>query len=56
MKMNVFVFHLQIDELRKANKFEDEIRMEQEERKREEEERAARRAQFREKAALFGNH
>ncbi|XP_046753874.1 EF-hand domain-containing protein D2 homolog [Diprion similis] len=49
-------FEAKIDELRKANKFEDEIRMEQEDRKREEEERAARRAQFREKAALFGNN
>lgn len=45
----------QIEQLRKASKFEDEIRMEQEERKREEEEKAARRAQFRQKAALFGN-
>ncbi|XP_015524384.1 EF-hand domain-containing protein D2 homolog [Neodiprion pinetum] len=49
-------FEAKIDELRKANKFEDEIRMEQEDRKREEEEKAARRAQFREKAALFGNN
>lgn len=45
----------QIEQLRKASKFEDEIRMEQEERKREEEEKAERRAQFRQKAALFGN-
>lgn len=49
-------FYLQIDQLRKSSKFEDEIRMEQEERKREEEEKAARRAQFREKAAIFSNH
>lgn len=48
-------FFLQIEQLRKASKFEDEIRMEQEERKREEEEKAARREQFRQKAALFGN-
>ncbi|XP_033335656.1 EF-hand domain-containing protein D2 homolog Swip-1 isoform X2 [Megalopta genalis] len=45
----------EIEQLRKASKFEDEIRMEQEERKREEEDKAARRAQFRQKAALFGN-
>lgn len=48
-------FFSQIEQLRKASKFEDEIRMEQEERKREEEEKAARREQFRQKAALFGN-
>ncbi|XP_076479170.1 EF-hand domain-containing protein D2 homolog Swip-1 isoform X2 [Bombus vancouverensis nearcticus] len=48
-------FEAKIEQLRKASKFEDEIRMEQEERKREEEEKAARRAQFRQKAALFGN-
>ncbi|KAK0079901.1 hypothetical protein PV325_000648, partial [Microctonus aethiopoides] len=46
-------FEAKIDQLRKSSKFEDEIRMEQEERKREEEEKAARRAQFREKAAIF---
>lgn len=51
--INAFFFS-QIEQLRKASKFEDEIRMEQEERKREEEEKAARREQFRQKAALFG--
>ncbi|KAF3425302.1 hypothetical protein E2986_10770 [Frieseomelitta varia] len=45
-------FEAKIEQLRKSSKFEDEIRMEQEERKREEEEKAARRAQFRQKAAL----
>lgn len=49
-------FFLQIEQLRKSSKFEDEIRMEQEERKRQEEEKAVRRAQFREKAALFGKN
>ncbi|KAK0178711.1 hypothetical protein PV327_007574 [Microctonus hyperodae] len=49
-------FEAKIDQLRKSSKFEDEIRMEQEERKREEEEKAARRAQFREKAAIFSNN
>lgn len=49
-----FLSFLQIEQLRKASKFEDEIRMEQEERKREEEERAARREEFRQKAAIFG--
>ncbi|XP_018313060.1 EF-hand domain-containing protein D2 homolog isoform X1 [Mycetomoellerius zeteki] len=47
-------FEAKIEQLRKASKFEDEIRMEQEERKREEEEKAARREQFRQKAAIFG--
>ena len=49
-------FSLQIEQLRKSNKFEDEIRMEQEERKREEEEKAARREQFRQRAAIFGKN
>ncbi|KAK1129946.1 hypothetical protein K0M31_019640 [Melipona bicolor] len=48
-------FEAKIEQLRKSSKFENEIRMEQEERKREEEEKATRRAQFRQKAALFGN-
>lgn len=47
------IFFSQIEQLRKASKFEDEIRMEQEERKREDEEKAARREQFRQKAAIF---
>ncbi|XP_015180206.1 PREDICTED: EF-hand domain-containing protein D2 homolog [Polistes dominula] len=49
-------FEAKIEQLRKSSKFEDEIRMEQEERKREEAERAERRAQFREKAAIFSNN
>ncbi|KAL2717060.1 EF-hand domain-containing protein D2 [Vespula squamosa] len=49
-------FEAKIEQLRKSSKFEDEIRMEQEERKREEAEKAARRAQFREKAAIFSNN
>lgn len=55
---SLYNFHLypQIEQLRKSSKFEDEIRMEQEERKREEAEKAARRAQFREKAAIFSNN
>ncbi|VEN61968.1 unnamed protein product [Callosobruchus maculatus] len=42
-----------ITELAKKSKFEEELRQEQEERKREEEERAIRRQQFLEKAAVF---
>lgn len=49
-------FEAKIEQLRKANKFEDEIRMEQEEKRREEEEKAMRRAEFLEKAALFGKN
>ncbi|XP_051176435.1 EF-hand domain-containing protein D2 homolog [Leptopilina boulardi] len=49
-------FEAKIEQLRKSSKFEDEIRMEQEERKRQDEEKAVRRAQFREKAALFGKN
>ena len=44
----------QIEELSKTNKFEAEIREEQENRRREEEQKRLRRAEFREKAALFG--
>lgn len=46
-------FYLQINELSKKNKFEDEIRQEQEERKRSEEEKSLRRQDFLQKAALF---
>ncbi|KAL7288968.1 EF-hand domain-containing protein D2 homolog [Trichogramma pretiosum] len=49
-------FEAKIEQLRNSNKFESEIRMEQEERKREEEEKAARREQFRQRAAIFGNN
>lgn len=48
-------FEAKIDELAKSNKFHDEIREEQEERKREIEQKAIRRAQFRERAAIFQN-
>uniref|UniRef100_A0A8D8T0N7 EF-hand domain-containing protein D2 homolog n=2 Tax=Cacopsylla melanoneura TaxID=428564 RepID=A0A8D8T0N7_9HEMI len=48
-------FEAKIRELRRTNKFEDEIREEQEERKREEEKKAQRRVAFQEKAALFKN-
>jgi hypothetical protein len=44
---------LQIQELSKMSKFENEIREEQEEKKRMEEEKALRRQQFLEKAAIF---
>lgn len=46
---------LQIEELKKTSKFEDEIRQEQEQRKQEEEEKAQRRIAFQKKAALFQN-
>ncbi|XP_028141916.1 EF-hand domain-containing protein D2 homolog [Diabrotica virgifera virgifera] len=46
-------FEAKIGELAKKSKFEDEIRLEQEERKRLEEEKATRRQQFLEKAAMF---
>jgi len=46
---------LQIEELNKTTKFEDEIRQEQEQRKREEEEKAQRKIAFKKKAALFQN-
>ncbi|XP_056633128.1 EF-hand domain-containing protein D2 homolog isoform X1 [Diorhabda carinulata] len=46
-------FEAKIVELAKKSKFEDEIRLEQEERKRLEEEKANRRQQFLEKAAVF---
>lgn len=48
-------FEAKIEELKKSNKFHDEIREEQEERKRQVEEKANRRALFREKAAIFQN-
>uniref|UniRef100_A0A069DPA7 EF-hand domain-containing protein n=1 Tax=Panstrongylus megistus TaxID=65343 RepID=A0A069DPA7_9HEMI len=48
-------FEAKIEELRRGNKFEDEIRQEKEERKREEEEKAQRRIAFKEKAAVFQN-
>jgi len=44
---------LQIIELSKKSKFEEEIRQEQDERKRLEEEKAVRRQQFLEKASIF---
>lgn len=44
---------IQIEELRKGSKFEDEIRQEKEERRRLEEEKSQRRIAFKEKAALF---
>lgn len=47
------IFYLQINELSKKSKFEDEIRQEQEERKKSEEEKALRRQDFLQKAALF---
>jgi len=47
-------FESKIEELSKTNKFEAEIREEQENRKREEEQKKLRKAEFREKAALFG--
>lgn len=46
---------LQIEELRRGSKFEDEIRQEKEERRREEEEKAQRKIAFKEKAAIFQN-
>jgi hypothetical protein len=46
---------LQIEEMKKTSKYEDEIRQEQEQRKREEEEKAQRRIAFKKKAALFQN-
>ncbi len=45
---------LQIEELSKGSKFEAEIREEQEMRKRDAEMKKKRQAEFREKAALFG--
>jgi len=47
-------FESKIKDLSKSNKFEEEIREEQAQRKREEEQKKLRRAEFREKAALFG--
>ncbi|XP_026474173.1 EF-hand domain-containing protein D2 homolog [Ctenocephalides felis] len=46
-------FEAKIEQLQRTNKFADEIREEQMERRRQEEEKAQRRAQFREKAAIF---
>lgn len=48
-------FEAKIEETLKTSRFHDEIRAEQEERKREEEEKQIRRAQFRERAAIFQN-
>jgi Ca2+-binding EF-hand superfamily protein len=48
-------FEAKIEEQFKTSKFHDEIREEQEERKRQEEDRVIRRAQFRERAAIFQN-
>ena len=48
-----FDFALQIEEVSKRNKFEEEIRAEQNERKRIEEEKAQRRLMFKERAAKF---
>lgn len=45
----------QIQQLNRSNKFEDEIRQEQEERKKAEEERQQRKLAFKEKAAIFQN-
>lgn len=44
---------LQIEEMKKTSKFEEEIRQEQEQRKREEEEKAQRMIAFKQKAAFF---
>ncbi|XP_023248147.1 EF-hand domain-containing protein D2 homolog [Copidosoma floridanum] len=49
-------FEAKIEQQSNSNKFEHEIRMEQEERRRQEEEKAARREQFRQRAAIFGNN
>lgn len=48
-------FEAKIDELKKTNKFHDEIKEEQEQKKKELEEKATRKAQFKEKAAIFQN-
>lgn len=48
-------FEAKIEETLKTSRFHDEIRAEQEERKREEEDKQIRRAQFRERAAIFQN-
>lgn len=47
------LFVLKIEELTRTSKFEAEIRAEQETKKREIEEKKSRRAEFREKAAIF---
>lgn len=47
-------FEAKIAAVRKTSKFEEEIRMEQEEKKRDEENRRLRQAAFKQKAALFG--
>lgn len=49
-------FESKIEELTKTNKFEAEIRQEQEAKKKELEQKKARRAEFMEKAALFNQH
>lgn len=49
-------FEAKIEEQFKANKFHDEIIQEQEEKRRDAEERIFRRAQFREKAAIFNQN
>ncbi|KAK7575558.1 hypothetical protein V9T40_011844 [Parthenolecanium corni] len=48
-------FEAKIQELQRSNKFEDEIRQEQEDRRKEEEEKTQRRMAFKEKAAIFQN-
>lgn len=48
-------FEAKIEQTLKQSRFHDEIRAEQEARKREEEEREIRRAQFRDRAAIFQN-
>ncbi|XP_013792124.2 EF-hand domain-containing protein D2 homolog, partial [Limulus polyphemus] len=48
-------FEAKIEEQKRYNKFEEEIRSEQEERRREEEERKQRKAAFQEKANFFSH-
>ena len=54
--LSLLLFGIQIEELTKTNKFEAEIRQEQEAKKKELEQKKARRAEFMEKAALFNQH
>ena len=55
-EQNSICLHIQIAEVGKKSRFEDELREEQEAKKREEEERAKRQQAFRERAKLFGGH
>ena len=50
------IIFVQIAEVGKKSRFEDELREEQEAKKREEEEKAKRQQAFRERAKLFGGH